>query len=154
MNISIITGFLTRDIELRYLQSGLAVGKTAIASTRKFTSNGEKKEETLFIDVDFFSRSAETANQYLRKGSKVALTGRLVYSSWTDNNGIKKNAISLAVESMEMLDTKPAVSDTQIQVEQQLNDKIKQLEQQLQDTLKQLGNNATPINVDEDEIPF
>ena len=71
-NKVILAGNLTRDVEVRYTQSGSAIGNTAIATTRKFKSaTGEQKEETLFIDLTFFGRTAEIANQYLRKGSKV-----------------------------------------------------------------------------------
>lgn len=67
--ISVI-GNLTRDIELRYTQSGLAIGNTAIASTHKYSINGEKREETCFIDIAFMGKTAEIANQYLQKRLK------------------------------------------------------------------------------------
>ena len=73
MNKVIMIGHLARDIELRYTQSPMAIGKTAIAVTRKYTLNGEKREETCFIDITFFGKQAETANQYLGKGSKLAV---------------------------------------------------------------------------------
>ena len=78
-NKIIIAGNLTRDIELRYTQGGSAIANTAIATSRKFTQNGEKKEEVCFVDVTFFSRSAEIANQYLHKGSKILIEGRLKF---------------------------------------------------------------------------
>ena len=53
-NKVVIVGNLTRDIELRYTPSGAAIGKSAIAATHKFTINGEKKEDTCFIDISFF----------------------------------------------------------------------------------------------------
>ncbi len=105
-NKIIQVGNLTRDIELRYSQSGVGIAKTAIATTRKFTSNGEKKEEVCFIDITFFGRSAEVANQYLRKGSKVLVEGRLQFDQWVDQNGGKRSKHSIAVESMQMLDSK------------------------------------------------
>ena len=70
-NKVILVGRLTRDIELRYLNSGSALGKTGIATSRKYTANGEKKEEVCFIDITFWGKLAEIANQYLRKGSQV-----------------------------------------------------------------------------------
>ena len=107
-NKSILVGNLTRDIELRYSQSGTAIAKTAIATSRKFTSNGEKKEEVMFIDIVFFGRSAEVANQFLRKGSKILVEGRLQFDQWTDQNGGKRSKHSVAVETMQMLDSKPS----------------------------------------------
>jgi single-strand DNA-binding protein len=105
-NKVILVGNLTRDIELRYTQGGMAIANAAIATSRKFTSNGEKKEEVCFVDITFFARSAEIANQYLRKGSKVLIEGRLNFDQWVDQNGQKRSKHSVAVETMQMLDSK------------------------------------------------
>ena len=71
-NKIILVGNLTRDIEIKFTQGGMAIAKTAIATSRKFKSNtGEQKEEVCFVDITFFGRSAEVANQYLRKGGVV-----------------------------------------------------------------------------------
>ena len=105
-NKVVIVGNLTRDIELRYTPSGAAIGKSAIAATHKFTINGEKKEDTCFIDISFFGKGAEIANQYLRKGSKLLIEGRLKFEQWTDQNGQNRSKHSINVESMEMLGNK------------------------------------------------
>jgi single-strand DNA-binding protein len=112
-NKIILVGNLTRDIELRYAQSGTGIAKTAIATSRKFTSNGEKKEEVCFVDITFFARSAEVANQYLRKGSKILVEGRLNFEQWTDNNGQKRSKHNVIVESMQMLDNKDQSNNSQ-----------------------------------------
>ncbi|MBA1432788.1 MAG: single-stranded DNA-binding protein [Epsilonproteobacteria bacterium] len=109
-NKIILVGNLTRDIELRYSQAGIGIAKTAIATSRKFTSNGEKKEEVCFVDITFFGRSAEVANQYLRKGSKILVEGRLNFEQWVDQNGQKRSKHSVIVETMQMLDSR---SDSQ-----------------------------------------
>jgi len=105
-NKIILVGNLTRDIELRYSQGGMGIAKTAIATSRKFTTNGEKKEEVCFVDITFFGRSAEVANQYLRKGSKILVEGRLNFEQWVDQNGQKRSKHSVTVETMQMLDSK------------------------------------------------
>ena len=105
-NKVILVGNLTRDIELRYSQGGMGIAKTAIATSRKFTNNGEKKEEVCFVDITFFGRSAEVANQYLRKGSKILVEGRLNFEQWVDQNGQKRSKHSITVETMQMLDSK------------------------------------------------
>lgn len=106
-NKVILVGNLTRDIELRYSQNGSAIAKTAIATSRKFTLNGEKKEETCFVDITFFGRSGEVANQYLRKGSKILVEGRLSFEQWVDQtNGQKRSKHSVIVETMQMLDSR------------------------------------------------
>jgi single-strand DNA-binding protein len=103
-NKVILAGNLTRDIEIRYTQSGSAIGSTAIATSRKFKSaTGEQKEEVLFVDLTFFGRTAEIANQYLRKGSKVLVDGRLKLDQWTAQDGSKRSKHSVTVENLQML---------------------------------------------------
>lgn len=104
MNKVVLIGNLTRDIELRYTQSGYCVGNAGIAVTRKFkNAQGETVEETCFIDVKFFGRTAEVANQYLRKGSKLAVEGRLKLEQWQDQSGQNRSKHVVEVESLEML---------------------------------------------------
>ena len=102
-NRVVLVGNLTRDIEMRYAPSGTAIGATGIAVTRKMTVNGEKREETCFVDITFWGRTAEVANQYLSKGSKVLVEGRLKYEQWDDANGQKRSKHIVSVENMEML---------------------------------------------------
>ena len=102
-NKIVLVGNLTRDIELRYTQGGAAIGSSGIAVTRKYTLNGEKREETCFIDITFFGKQAEIANQYLQKGSKLLVEGRLKFDQWADSNGQNRSKHSVAVEVMEML---------------------------------------------------
>ncbi|MEA1953405.1 MAG: single-stranded DNA-binding protein [Campylobacterota bacterium] len=106
-NKIILAGNLTRDVEVRYTQSGSAIGNTAIATSRKFKSQtGEQKEEVLFVDLTFFGRTAEIANQYLRKGSKVLVDGRLKLDQWTAQDGTKRSKHSVTVENLQMLGSK------------------------------------------------
>lgn len=106
-NKVILVGNLARDIELRYTQSGMAIAKTAIATNRRYKKqSGEQVDETMFIDITFFGRSGEIANQYLRKGSKVLIEGRLMLEQWTDQNGQKRSKHSVNVEEMKMLDSR------------------------------------------------
>ncbi|EAI8457150.1 single-stranded DNA-binding protein [Campylobacter coli] len=106
-NKVVLVGNLTRDIEMRYAQSGSAIGASAIAVTRRFTTNGERREETCFIDISFYGRTAEVANQYLSKGSKVLIEGRLRFEQWNDQNGQMRSKHSVQVENMEMLGNNP-----------------------------------------------
>jgi len=106
-NKVVLVGNLTRDVEIRYSQSGSAIGNVGIATSRKFkTQTGEQKEEVLFVDLTFFGRTAEIANQYLRKGSKVLVDGRLVFQQWTAQDGTKRSKHAITVENLQMLDTK------------------------------------------------
>ena len=106
-NKIILVGNLTRDIDLKYTQGGMAISKSAIAASRKFKSNtGEQKEEVCFVDITFFGRSAEVANQYLRKGSKILVEGRLQFEQWSDQNGQKRSKHGISVDTMQMLGAK------------------------------------------------
>jgi len=106
-NKVVLVGNLTRDVEIRYAQSGSAIGNVGIATSRKFkTQTGEQKEEVMFIDLTFFGRTAEIANQYLRKGSKVLVDGRLKLEQWTAQDGSKRSKHAIIVENLQMLDSK------------------------------------------------
>nr|WP_256444109.1 single-stranded DNA-binding protein [Sulfurovum mangrovi] len=103
-NKVILAGNLARDIEIRYTQGGSAIGKTSIATNRKHKSQtGEQKEEVMFIDLTFFGRTAEIAKNYLRKGSKVLIDGRLTLDQWTAQDGSKRSKHSVTVEKLQML---------------------------------------------------
>ena len=106
-NKVVLVGNLTRDVEIRYSQSGSAIGNVGIATSRKWkTQTGEQKDEVMFIDLTFFGRTAEIANQYLRKGSKVLVDGRLVFQQWTAQDGSKRSKHAITVENLQMLDSK------------------------------------------------
>ena len=141
-NKVVMVGNLTRDIELRYTQRGSAIANTGMATSRKFTANGERKEEVMFIDITFFGRSAEVANQFLRKGSKILVEGRLKLDTWVAQDGSKRSKHSVIVETMQMLDSK---QDT-------MQDNTMQAYQQPQQQMPQ--SNIPPIEMDEDGIPF
>ena len=106
-NKVVLVGNLTRDVEIRYSQSGSAIGNVGIATSRKWKSQtGEQKDEVMFIDLTFFGRTAEIANQYLRKGSKVLVDGRLQLQQWTAQDGSKRSKHAITVENLQMLDSK------------------------------------------------
>ena len=105
-NKVILLGNLTRDVELQYLQSGSAMSKSAIAVNSSYINNsGNKVDETMYIDCTFWGRTAENANKYLRKGSKLLLEGSLMFEKWVDQNGNNRSKHSLKVVKMEMLDS-------------------------------------------------
>ena len=103
-NKVILVGNLTRDVELRYLPSGAALARLGLATNRRYKKqDGTQAEEVCYIDANLFGRTAEVANQYLKKGSQVLIEGRLVLESWTDNTGTKRSKHSIAAENMQML---------------------------------------------------
>ncbi len=160
-NKIILAGNLTRDIEIKYTQSGSAIGNTAIATSRKFkTQTGEQKEEVLFVDLTFFGRTAEIANQYLRKGSKVLVDGRLKLDQWTAQDGNKRSKHSVTVENLQMLGSKDEAAPmggngysqgaTGENTPPAQNNYSKPASSQTQ----QSTSNIPEIDINEDEIPF
>jgi single-strand DNA-binding protein len=162
-NKIILAGNLTRDVEVRYTQSGSAIGSTAIATSRKFKSaTGEQKEEVLFVDLTFFGRTAEIANQYLRKGSKVLVDGRLKLDQWTAQDGSKRSKHSVTVENLQMLGSKddsqgynaaPA-GDTYSQPAPQQGYSAPSQPAPQAAPQQEATSNIPEIDINEDEIPF
>lgn len=155
-NKFICIGNLTRDIELRYLPSGSAIAKSAVATSFKFkSSTGEQKDEVCFLDFNIFGRSAEIANQYLRKGSKVLLEGRLVFEQWTANDGSTRSRHSLRVETMKMLDSKGASENHTYNPQDQPSGYSDTDESNHNyQSLGAMDIKIPEIDIDEDEIPF
>lgn len=103
-NRVILVGNLTRDIELRYTPSQMAVTDIGLAvNDRRKNQQGEWIEETTFVDITLWGRTAEVASEYLKKGSNVLIEGRLKLDSWTGNDGQKKNKLRVVGEKMQML---------------------------------------------------
>ncbi len=104
-NQTIVIGNLTRAIELKYMPSGAAIARGAIATSHKYkTQDGSQKEEVCFLDFKVFGKPAEIINQYVKKGSKVMLIGRLVFEQWTDKDGGNRSRHTLRVEEFKFLD--------------------------------------------------
>ncbi|EJF06637.1 single stranded DNA-binding protein [Thiovulum sp. ES] len=100
MNKVMLLGHLTRDIEVRHGQSGLAIGKSGIAVNRKTKAqSGEMRDETMFVDFTVFGGAADTIGRYFKRGSKILIEGRLQFDQWTDQNGGKRSKHSVVVES-------------------------------------------------------
>jgi single-strand DNA-binding protein len=105
VNKVMLIGNLTRDPEVRYTPKGSAVADIGLAINRYFTlENGEKREETTFVDVVLWGRQAELAQQYLSKGRPVFIEGRLQLDSWEDKtSGQKRSKLRVVGENMQFL---------------------------------------------------
>ena len=102
-NRVILVGNITRDIELRYTQSGTAVTEIGLAvNDRRKSQSGEWVEETTFVDVTLWGRTAEVASEYLSKGSPVLVEGRLKLDTW-ETDGQKRSKLRVVGERMQML---------------------------------------------------
>lgn len=105
LNKVIIMGNLTRDVELRYLPKGTAVARVALALNRNWTNEaGEKKEDVTFVEVDVFGRTAENCAQFLRKGRRALVEGRLRLDQWDDKTtGDKRSKLTVVGENVQFL---------------------------------------------------
>ena len=101
-------GNLTRDPEVRYTSSGTAIAKLGIAVNRYWSNkDGQKQEETTFVDVDAFGKQAETIGQYLKKGRPIMIEGRLKLDQWDDKQtGQKRSKLGVTLENFQFLDSR------------------------------------------------
>jgi len=103
-NKVILVGNLTRDPETRVTANGLTICKLGLAVSRVFsTREGERKEETTFIDIDAFGKQAEVLTKYLRKGSPLMVEGRLKLDQWESNEGQKRSKLGVVLENFQFL---------------------------------------------------
>jgi|SRR5690242_6668037 len=108
-NKVILLGNLTRDPEVRYTPKGSAVCDLGLAVNRSYTmDSGEKREEVTFVDVVLWSRLAEIAGEYLKKGRPVFIEGRLQLDTWDDKqSGQKRSKLRVIGETMQLLGGRP-----------------------------------------------
>lgn len=106
-NRVILIGNLTRDIELRYLQSGTAVADVGLAvSEKRKNAAGEWIEEVVFVDVTAWGRTAEVMSEYLSKGSPVFIEGRLKLDTWEAQDGQKRSKLKVVCDRMQLIGSK------------------------------------------------
>src|SRR5579872_2198751 len=109
VNKVILIGNIGRDPEVRYTPNGLAVANITLATTEvwKDKQSGENQERTEWHRVVFYSRLAEIVGEYLRKGSKVYVEGRLQTRKWQDKtSGLDRYTTEVIADNMQMLDSK------------------------------------------------
>jgi single-strand DNA-binding protein len=105
VNKVLLAGRLTRDPELRYTPSGVAVTTLPLAVNRKYTSKtGEKKEDTCYINVVVWQKTAELCAEHLGKGQAVFVEGRLQSRSWETEGGQKRSAIEVQAQRVQFLE--------------------------------------------------
>ena len=109
LNKVMIIGRLTRDPELRSLPSGKSVATMGVATGRAWTdANGQKQKQTEFHNVVMWGKLGEIVSQYLHKGSKLYVEGRLQTRDWTGQDGAKRTRTEVVAENMIMLDSRAA----------------------------------------------
>ena len=105
LNKVMLIGNLTRDPELRHTPKGTAVAELGLAINRVWKDEqGQKQEETTFVDVTLWGRQAELAQQYLGKGNPVYIEGRLNLDTWDDKaTGQKRSKLKVIGENLQFL---------------------------------------------------
>lgn len=144
-----IAGNLTREVELKYKPSGIAVARLGLAINRKFKdkATNQLKEEVTFVDVDLFGKTAELASKFLAKGRAVLIGGRLRYDSWTDKQtGAKRSKLGVVGENIQFLDGKGAGESTTVRDPQAQAHPPTQAQQYPDD--------AGDLTIQEESVPF
>ena len=106
-NKVILAGNLTRDPELTYTASNMAICKLGLAVNRKWRdrNSGENREEACFVDCTAFGKTGETINQYMGKGRSILIEGHLRYSQWESQDGGKRSKLEVIVDNFQFLGT-------------------------------------------------
>ena len=116
VNKVILIGNLGAEPEIRYSQSGTAVATIRMATTERFKGkDGQMQDQTEWHRVVAWSRLAEICGEYLHKGSKVYIEGKIQTRKWTDQNGAEKYTTEIIAREMKMLDGKGGQSEQQQQ---------------------------------------
>tara|TARA_B100000686_G_C15930566_1_gene544086 strand:+ start:118 stop:525 length:408 start_codon:yes stop_codon:yes gene_type:complete len=104
MNKTMIIGNVGSDPEMRYTPNGSAVTSFSVATSRRYTtSSGEQKEETDWFRVSAWNKLAETCNQYVVKGMKVYVEGRVSTNAWTNQEGQSRASLEINCNNIEFL---------------------------------------------------
>jgi single-strand DNA-binding protein len=111
-NVTLI-GNLGQDPDVRYTQAGLAITNLSLAVSEHYKdASGESQKRTHWFRATAFGRTAEVAGEYLKKGSKLGISGQLVYRTWQDDNGNNRNAVEIRISQLQLLgDKTPASQD-------------------------------------------
>ena len=112
MNKVILIGRLTRDPEIRTAQDGLTIARYSLAIDRQ-----TKEKQADFFRCVTFGKNAEFVERYLKKGTKVAVTGRLQSGSYTDRDGRKVYTVEVVTENHEFVESKAAAERNEKQIE-------------------------------------
>ena len=107
-------GNFTRDIDLKYAPSGAAVASGSIACNHKYTNKttGEKVDDVEYVNLTFFGKTAETVAKYMKKGSKIYVSGRMKTDKYDDKDGITRYSTKVIVNDMQFLDSRPDAEAT------------------------------------------
>lgn len=105
-NLTVLEGRLVSDPELRYTQNGTALCSFSIANNNDYYKDDELQKQVNFVDVTTWAKLAERCNEYLKKGNRIIINGRLKQDRWQDDNGGNRSKISIVGNQVQFLDLK------------------------------------------------
>jgi single-strand DNA-binding protein len=146
MNKVQILGTITKDIEIRYTQGGVAIASFGVAYNEKYKGqDGNYVEKAHFFDVTAFGKTAENINKFFHKGSRILIDGKLNHETWKSQDGSNRSKVSIKLENFDFIDRKadnPQYNN---------NDTAQKPPQQ---TAQSVPGTQIPLEIMDDEIPF
>lgn len=103
LNRVVLVGRMVRDPELRHTPAGAAVCSFSLANGRSYTQGSEKKEQTSYFDIVAWSKLGELIAEYCKKGTQIAVEGRLQQRTWNDSEGNRKSKIEVVADNIQFL---------------------------------------------------
>lgn len=160
LNSVSLTGRLTRDVDLRYTQSGTAVGSFTLAVDRKFKSKNRERE-TDFVNCQIWRKSAENFANFTKKGSLVGVEGHIQTRTYDNAQGQKVFVTEVIVENFALLESRQA-SQNSPKSQQTANASATATTNASQttpnasraNTTDPFANNGQPIDIQDDDLPF
>lgn len=153
-------GNITRDPEVRYTPKGTAVTDIGLAINRNYsTDDGDRREETTFVDITFWGRQAEVIGEYMKKGRPLYVEGRLQLDQWEDKNtGQQRSRLKVIGDNFQFLGGRDEGGQRGGGQGQQISQQVAPQQQSQQQSQQQAPNqqNYDPIppSDDDDDIPF
>tara|TARA_R110000744_G_scaffold195512_2_gene314593 strand:+ start:1268 stop:1738 length:471 start_codon:yes stop_codon:yes gene_type:complete len=155
INQVILIGNLGDDVKLHHFDGGNCVGRMPVATSRSWTNkqSGEKMTETSWHNVVVYNKIAENCEKYLKKGSKIYVSGSIAYRKWQDADGNDKYSTEINARTVQFLDPASASHPEQPKTETTSKGGKATPEKAGDDFLN--GNNAPPLSQEaEDDLPF
>lgn len=148
INRVVLVGRLTRDVDLRYTQSGNAAGTFSLAVNRQFTNaNGDRKAD--FINCVIWRKSAENLSNFTHKGSLIGIDGRLQTRNYENKEGQRVYVTEVVVDNFSLLDSKASGEASGKQSANHTQNKPQQNNQS-----DPFANNGQAIDISDDDLPF
>ena len=149
MNRAVIVGRLTRDPDLRYTSNGHAVANFTVAVNRPFKSeNGEQEAD--FVNCVAWRKQAENLANYMRKGSRIGVDGRIQTRSYENDQGQKIFVTEILAEQITFLESRSESQGNKMQQNQQTN----QSQSNYSSQPNPFEGDAEPVNIGDDNLPF